>query len=84
VISAYTPAGLISNQQYDFGSILRFIEGVNHLPEGMLGFADKRSSTDLSAFFTLSKPRSYDVIPAQKDATFFLNLNATPIDPDDD
>lgn len=84
VISAYTSPGLISNQIYDFGSILRFIEGVNHLPEGMLGFADKRSYTDLSAFFTLSQPRSYQAIPAQKDAPFFLNLNGTPAEPDDD
>ncbi|HTW78179.1 MAG TPA: alkaline phosphatase family protein [Terracidiphilus sp.] len=84
VVSAYTSAGFISTQPYDFGSILRFIEGVNHLPEGMLGFADKRSSTDLSAFFTISQPRSYQVIPAQKDASFFLNLNETPSDPDDE
>jgi phospholipase C len=84
VISAYTPAGFISNEKYDFGSILRMIEGVNHLPEGMLGFADQRAVNDLSAFFSLAAPRAYQVIPAQKDAAFFLGLNGEGEDPDDD
>jgi hypothetical protein len=84
VISAYTPAGFISAEKYDFGSILRMIEGINHIAEGQLGFADARATTDLSAFFTLAAPRTYQVIPAQKDASFFLNLNGTPADPDDD
>jgi Phosphoesterase family len=84
VISAYTPAGFISNEKYDFGSILRMIEGVNHLPEGGLGFADKRAVNDLSAFFTLASPRAYQFISAEKDGPFFTNFNATPEDPDDD
>jgi hypothetical protein len=84
VISAYTPAGFISNERYDFGSILRMIEGVNHLPEGQLGFADKRAANDLSAFFTLATPRTYKVVPAQKNGAFFIQLNSTPEDPDDD
>lgn len=84
VISAYTPAGLISNQAHDFGSILRMIEGVNHIPEGQLGFADKRSITDLREFFTLATPRAYHFIPAQKSASYFLGFTGPSIDPDDD
>jgi phospholipase C len=84
VISAYTPAGSISNEVYDFGSILRMIEGVNHLTEGQLGFADKRSTTDLREFFTLRTPRTYHVIPAQKNATFFLAVTGPAMEPDDD
>ena len=83
VISAYTPAGFISNEQYDFGSILRMIEGINHLTEGQLGFADKRATTDLHEFFTLTTPRTYHIVPAQKNATFFLTLKAPAIEPDD-
>lgn len=85
VISAYTRAGFISNEKHDFGSILRMIEGVNHIPEGALGFGDSRSTTDLSAFFTLAKPRPYQPIAAEKDASFFLGLNgiAPAEDPDD-
>jgi phospholipase C len=84
VVSAYTPAGYIDNAQYDFGSILRYIEGVNHLGEGALGFADQRSNTDLQNFFTLQTPRAYQTIPAPEGASFFLNISGQPIDPDDD
>jgi phospholipase C len=85
VISAYTSAGFISNGQHDFGSILRMIEGVNHLTEGQLGFADARATTDLREFFPLRVPRPYHVVPAQKDASFFLSIKgAAGIDPDDD
>jgi phospholipase C len=84
VVSAYTPAGYIDNSSYDFGSVLRMIEGINHLPEGALGFADARSVTDLRGFFSLSKPRSYHTVPAEKDAKFFLSQKGPSIDPDDD
>jgi hypothetical protein len=84
VISAYTPAGFISNERHDFGSLLRMIEGINHLTEGKLGFADKRASTDLHEFFTLTAPRIYHTVPAQKNAAFFTTLKATPLEPDDE
>ncbi len=84
MVSAYTPAGYIDNYQHDFGSVLRMIEGINHLPEGQLGFADKRARTDLHAFFTLKQPRKYYTVPAMVDANFFLTQTGPPIDPDDD
>lgn len=85
VVSAYTPAGFISNQEHDFGSVLRMIEGVNHLTEGQLGFADARASTDLHEFFSLATPRAYHLIRAEKNATFFLTLPASmsALDPDE-
>ncbi len=84
VISAYTPAGFISNEQHDFGSILRMIEGVNHIPEGELGFADARATTDLREFFSLTTPRAYHAVPAQKSASYFLSIKGAPaVDPDD-
>jgi phospholipase C len=84
VVSAYTKAGEISNLTHDFGSILRMIEGINHLPEGQLGFADARATTDLAEFFTLATPRAYQTIPAEKDAKFFLQQKGAAVDPDDD
>jgi phospholipase C len=84
VISAYTPAGYINNETHDFGSVLRMIEGVNHLTEGQLGFADKRASTDLREFFTLKEPRLYKTIPAEKPASYFLEQVGPAVDPDDD
>jgi phospholipase C len=84
VVSAYTPEGYIDNVPHDFGSILRMIEGINHLTEGQLGFADMRATTDLQEFFSLTKARKFSTIPAQKDAKFFLTYKGAEVDPDDD
>ena len=58
VVSAYTPAGFISNSPEDFGSVIRFIERNFGILEGKLTFADLRSLSDLSEFFPLGKPRA--------------------------
>jgi phospholipase C len=84
VVSAYTPQGYINNiKPHDFGSILRMIEGIYSLGEGSLGSADARASGDLRQFFTLTTPRPYTVVPAVKDASFFLSVTGTPVGPDD-
>lgn len=84
VVSAYTPEAFIDNTGHDFGSILRMIEGINHLPEGMMGNADARSGTDLHGFFTLTQPRRYRTVMAEKDANFFLTFQGGLIAPDND
>jgi phospholipase C len=86
VVSAYTPRGYISDKTYDFGSILRMIEGISGVPQGALGVADARATTDLRDFFQGSF-RSYTPVPALKDASFFLGHAAqegAPLPPDDD
>ncbi|HEX3472075.1 MAG TPA: alkaline phosphatase family protein [Silvibacterium sp.] len=84
VVSAYTPTGTINNDPHDFGSILRMIEGINHITEGQLGFADERARSDLHRFFTLRVPRAYHTIPAVMNANFFLSQKGPSIDPDDE
>ena len=84
VVSAYTPSGTINNLPHDFGSILRMIEGINGIKEGALGFADARSTTDLSRFFTLTVPRTYQTVPSVKDATYFLGFKGAATAPDND
>jgi phospholipase C len=86
VVSAYTPSDYIDNDNYDFGSILRSIEGIYGITEGKLKVADARSSTDLSNFFT-GVFRSYTQVPAWKPASFFLGQDAqkgAPTPPDND
>jgi hypothetical protein len=88
VVSAYTPKGYIDNDNYDFGSILRTIEGIYGINEGALGVADARSTTDLSNFFT-GAFRQYSFVPAVEPASFFLGQAAqkgpaTPPDNDGD
>jgi phospholipase C len=88
VVSAYTPQGFVDNQRHDFGSILRFIEhnfsGLG-LTEGELGFADSRSTSDLTEFFqTFRAPRPFKTIAAPKGADFFINDKRPPEPPDND
>jgi phospholipase C len=85
VVSAYTPAHSINNYRQDFGSILRFIEHNFGVPEGQLTFADHRATTDLRGFFHLDQaPRPFHHVSADRDASYFLNDNRVPTDPDDD
>jgi len=84
VVSAYTPAGFIHNVTHDFGSILRMIEGIEQVKEGIMLNADVRSSTDLHAFFTLKTARPYKTVPALEDASFFLTYQGPATAPDND
>lgn len=80
-VSAYTPAGYVDNQRYDFGSILRFNFGIT---EGSLNFADARATTNVGAFFNLNQgPRVFAKIPAKLNANYFLTDTALWSDPDD-
>jgi phospholipase C len=86
VVSAFTPRHYINNEEpHDFGSILRFIQGVYDLETGSLGFADARATGDLRGFFSFDRePRLYQTIMAPLDANFFLNDTRTPDPPDND
>jgi phospholipase C len=82
VVSPYAKAAYISHVTHDFGSILKFIETNFNLRS--LGYADARAD-DLSDCFNFSQtPISFQTIPAQFDASHFLNDKRPPLDPDDD
>jgi phospholipase C len=83
VISAYTPAGYVSNSVHDFGSMLRFAETNFNL--GFVGpgtWADSYAD-DLGQFFSLSNPRTFAPIRSSVNASFFLTHVDTS-DPDDE
>ena len=87
VVSAYnpTPKGFISNTREDFGSIVRFIERNFGILEGKLTFADKRSTTDLTEFFSLGNPpRPFQPINAPLSAKHFLSEKPSGLPVDDD
>ena len=86
VVSAFTPSHYIDNEQHDFGSILRFLQGVFGLRKGSLGFADARATGDLRGFFSFDdrRPRRFHTIKAMLDADFFINDTRTPDPPDND
>jgi phospholipase C len=82
VVSPYAKAKYISKNQHDFGSILKFIEGIFSLPS--LGYADA-AADDLSDCFDMNQtPLPFQTIPSALDAQFFLNDKTPPTDPDDD
>ncbi|HEV2469296.1 MAG TPA: alkaline phosphatase family protein [Candidatus Sulfotelmatobacter sp.] len=84
VVSAYTKAGYINNNRFDFGSILRFIEHNYGIEQGALNFADARISTNLTKFFNLSQaPRDFKTIQTTLDASYFINDTSPAVDPDD-
>lgn len=83
VVSAYSPkVGYISNLKYDFGSILKGIEGIFGL--GSLGFADARAANDLHEFFNFHQtPTTFKTIPAPLEGSFFNKNATTEIEPPD-
>jgi phospholipase C len=89
VVSAYTPAGFVSNDAHDFGSILNFLEsnfGQNGTPLGPIGpgtYADVYAK-DLLSFFTLTTARRFQQIPTAHSAEFFIKQTSPPVPPDDD
>jgi phospholipase C len=85
VVSGYTPAATVSNNILDYGSTLRFIEGIFNIPEGAIGFADARATGDLAEFFNFSGPlRKFQVIPSPLNAEYFINDKTKPEPPDND
>jgi len=83
VISAYTPQAYVSNVEHEFGSVIRFMEGVFNFPEGSLGFSDARSISDLADFFDFRmQPRTFQEITAPLGPQHFLN-ERPPFEPPD-
>jgi phospholipase C len=85
-ISAYTPAGFISNNRLDFGSIARFIEANFGITMGTLTFADQRATFNLAEFYDLSQaPRPFVTVPSPvPSAGEFVFSTAKILPPDDD
>jgi phospholipase C len=85
VVSAYTPAGFISNTNAAFGGVVRFIEGNFGLMEGALTFADARGRGNLREYFSLSQPpRTFIPIKAPLSARYFLTRKPSGLPVDDD
>ena len=84
VVSAYTPAGTVSNTMgLDFGAMLKFIEeifNVGNIPPG--NNADYYASDDLGEFFQFSKPpRKFQRITAPLGEEVFLDPKRVRLGP---
>jgi phospholipase C len=80
VVSAYTPAGLISHTQYEFGSILKFVE--NNWNLGRLGTTDVRATSIGDCFDFNQKARQFEPITSQYSHAYFMHRRPSyqPID----
>ncbi|MGC1381609.1 MAG: alkaline phosphatase family protein, partial [Candidatus Baltobacteraceae bacterium] len=63
VISPYAKASYVSHTQYEFGSIIRFVEDVWSL--GRLGTTDTRANSMDDTFDFTQKPRKFVQIPSK-------------------
>jgi phospholipase C len=63
-------AGYVSATQYEFASVLKYIE--NNFGLGSLGTTDKRATSIVDCFNYNQKPRSFTSIPSQHDAHYFI------------
>jgi len=80
-VSPYAKTGYVSHKQYEFGSIVRFIE--DNWDLGSLGTTDATSADFASDFFNFSQqPRSFVSIDAKYSQTYFLHQRPSnkPVD----
>jgi phospholipase C len=77
IISPYAKHGYVSHVQYEYGSILRFIEEVNGIPAGSIGpasdgYTDGRAASLDDAFDFKQKPRTFKPISSKYPLSHFL------------
>jgi phospholipase C len=70
VVSPYAKAGYVSHTQYEFGSVVRYIE--NNWNLGNLGTTDTRANNILDCFDFSQQPRAFVTIAAKHSKAFFL------------
>ena len=80
VIAPYVRKGTISHTQYEFGSILKFIEQTFAL--GSLGTTDSRANSISDIFHFGMQPRAFHPIPSSLGPRYFLRQKPdyTPVD----
>jgi phospholipase C len=82
IISPYARKGYVSHTQYEFGSILKFIEETFHLAS--LGTTDVRATSLANSFNFKQAPRPFVPIVTQHSAEFFISQPQSRKAPDDD
>ena len=78
IISPYARPGYISKTQYEFGSILRYVEDNFNL--GTLGppSTDKRATSIIDSFDYTQSPIKFKPITSSHDKAYFLHEKVSP------
>jgi phospholipase C len=80
-------AGYVSHTQYEFGSVLKFVEDVFGLPPigpASAGFTDTRAASLSDVFDFTQAPRAFVPVPARYPASRFLDERPSFAPPDND
>jgi phospholipase C len=82
IVSPYAKPGYISPTQYEFGSILKYIENNWHL--GSLGTSDKRATSIGDSFDYSQQPIPFSPISSAYSTSYFLHRKPSylPVDTD--
>jgi phospholipase C len=82
IVSPYAKRGYIAKTQYEFGSILKYIE--DNWGLARIGTSDKRATSIIDCFDYLKKPRKFVKISAKYPTAYFLNKPPSylPVDTD--
>ncbi|MBV8531635.1 MAG: hypothetical protein JO104_09980, partial [Candidatus Eremiobacteraeota bacterium] len=86
IISPYVQRGAVIHTQYEFGSVLKFVEQVFNLPAlGSVadGYSDARANSLIDAFTFTSGPRKFRPIPAPVFSSSFLHMRPSGRPPDE-
>ncbi len=76
IISPYAKAGYVDSTQYEFASVLRFIEevyGTASIGPASQGYTDRRAASFDAAFDFAQSPRPFTAIPAKYPPSSFLH-----------
>jgi phospholipase C len=85
IISPYAKAAYVSHTQYEFGSVLKFIEEAFHLRSlgpASGGYTDTRATSLVDSFDFKQKPRVFQPIPAPYPPAYFLLQPPSGVPPD--
>jgi phospholipase C len=80
LISPYAKPGYVSHTQYEFGSVIKFVEEAFNL--GSLGTTDKRANSIDDMFDFQQSPLPFKTIPAKYPPSFFERQPPSNIPPD--
>jgi phospholipase C len=87
ILSPYAKPGYVSHTQYEFGSVLKFVEEAFNLPPigpPADGFTDTRAASIIDGFDFTQAPRRFTPIYTRYPESVFLNERPSYVPPDDE
>jgi phospholipase C len=87
IVSPYARHNYVSHTQYQFSSVLKFVEEVFNLPPlgpTWAGYGDTKANSIIDSFDFTQTPSTFEPIPAPIPPSQFIQMRSTGRAPDDD